>query len=60
MLTVFGTTHLTGNRLAFAVISGGYLVAAIPFEERSLERAFGNQYRQYRQRVRWRILPFIY
>lgn len=59
-LMLFGTTHMTGDRLAFAVISGGYLVAGIPFEERSLERTFGNQYRQYRQRVRWRILPFLY
>jgi methanethiol S-methyltransferase len=60
MLIVFGAAKLTGDRLAFAAISSAYLVIAIPWEERSLEGAFGESYRQYKARVRWRVVPFIY
>jgi protein-S-isoprenylcysteine O-methyltransferase Ste14 len=60
MLAVFGTPHLTGDRLVFALISSAYLMVAVPWEERSLEREFGVAYRRYRQRVRWRVLPFLY
>ena len=37
-----------------------YLVVAIPWEERSLERSFGDEYERYKARVRWRMIPFIY
>jgi protein-S-isoprenylcysteine O-methyltransferase Ste14 len=60
MLIVFGAANMTGDRLAFAVLSSSYLVAAIPWEERSLEAAFGSAYRRYKGRVRWRILPGVY
>jgi len=60
MLAVFGTPHLTGDRLMFAIVSSAYLVVAVPWEERSLERVFGESYRRYRQRVRWRVVPFVY
>jgi len=60
MLMVFGSAHLTGDRLLFAVVSSLYLVVAIPWEERSLEDAFGDAYREYKNRVRWRVLPFVY
>jgi methanethiol S-methyltransferase len=60
MLIVFGAAHMTGDRLAFAVMTTVYLLMAIPWEERSLERAFGDSYRQYRTAVRWRILPSVY
>ena len=60
MLAVFGTPHLTGDRLAFAIVSSAYLVVAVPWEERSLERVFGESYRRYQQRVRWRVVPFVY
>jgi protein-S-isoprenylcysteine O-methyltransferase Ste14 len=60
MLMVFGAAHLTGDRLAFAVMSTLYLVIAVNWEERALEREFGEAYRRYRQEVRWRIVPFIY
>lgn len=58
--SVFGTPHMTGDRLAFAAISTLYLVAAVPFEERALRRTFGADYARYAQTVRWRIVPFIY
>jgi protein-S-isoprenylcysteine O-methyltransferase Ste14 len=60
ILMVFGTSHMTGDRLVFAAISSAYLLVAIPWEERSLEAAFGEAYRQYKQRVRWRVLPYVY
>jgi protein-S-isoprenylcysteine O-methyltransferase Ste14 len=60
MLMVFGTPHMTGDRLVFAAITCAYLLVAIPWEERSLETAFGDSYRQYKRRVRWRVLPYVY
>src|SRR5207245_11624808 len=54
LLAVFGPAHMTGDRLAFATISSLYLVVAISWEERSLVRAFGPRYEEYRQQVRWR------
>ena len=44
---VFGTAHMTGDRLAFAVLTTVYLVARDPWEERSLGAAFGDDYRRY-------------
>src|SRR5262249_7989471 len=55
MLAVFATPHMTGDRLAFAVMTTAYLVAAVPFEERSLARSFGDDYARYRRDVRWRM-----
>lgn len=60
ILATFGTAHMTGDRLAFAVITGFYLLAAVPFEEASLLNSFGEDYRRYRQRVRWRVIPYVY
>ncbi len=60
VLVVFGTPHLTGDRLAFAAMTTIYLLVAIPWEERALEQAFGAAYARYKIRVPWRLLPFIY
>lgn len=60
ILAVFGHPHMTGDRLAFAAISSIYLLAAVPLEERSLGAVFGRAYDEYRQRVRWRVIPFVY
>ena len=60
ILMVFGAALMTADRLAFAAITTLYLVLAIPWEERSLRTAFGNDYERYAQRVRWRMIPFIY
>jgi len=60
VLLFFGIPHMTGDRLAFAALTSLYLVIAIPFEERSLVRCFGDDYRRYRRRVRWRLIPFVY
>ena len=60
VLMTFGAAHMTGDRLAFAAISTAYLIVAIPWEERSLVRAFGEAYVDYRRRVRWRMVPHVY
>jgi methanethiol S-methyltransferase len=59
-MMVFGAAHMTGDRLAFAAMTTFYLVVAIPLEERSLRRSFGDDYTRYTRAVRWRMIPFIY
>lgn len=60
ILIVFGAAGMTGDRLAFAVLTTAYLVIAVPWEERSLTQTFGDEYQRYQRLVRWRMLPFIY
>jgi protein-S-isoprenylcysteine O-methyltransferase Ste14 len=60
VLVVFGVPHMTGSRLLLAALSTVYLVAAIPLEERQLERGFGEGYREYRRQIRWRMVPGVY
>jgi len=59
-LMFFGAAHMTVDRLAFAVLTMAYLVVAVPWEERSLKQSYGDDYVRYSQRVRWRIVPFLY
>jgi protein-S-isoprenylcysteine O-methyltransferase Ste14 len=60
VLAVLGTAHMTGDRLVFGALTTLYLLIAIPWEERSLIRSFGDEYARYQRAVRWRIVPFIY
>ena len=60
VLVVFGAPHMTATRFVFAVVSTAYLALAIPFEERGLIRTFGQDYLDYRRKVRWRMLPGLY
>ena len=60
VLFVFGAPQMTMTRFVFATISTAYLAMAIPFEERALVAAFGQPYRDYQQRVRWRMIPGVY
>ena len=38
IVAAFGTPHLTGDRLAFAILTSLYLVIAIPWEEQKTKR----------------------
>lgn len=60
LLAVFGAAHMTADRLTFAAITSAYLFVAIPWEERSLLRMFGEPYARYQRTVRWRIIPYVY
>lgn len=60
VLLLFGTTHMTGDRLLFAGLSTFYIVVAMPFEEAGLEAQFGTRYAEYRRAVRWRLIPYIH
>lgn len=60
LLFVFGTPDMTFTRLEFAVLSSAYLALAIPLEERALIHTFGDEYRAYRTKVKWRMLPGVY
>ena len=59
-LLTFGAAHMTGDRLFFAGIAAAYLLIAMPFEERSLLRSFGDGYAEYRRVVRYRLVPYVY
>src|SRR5688500_12716118 len=60
VLMVWPAATMTGSRLVFAALSTAYLVMAIPLEERTLVRDFGEEYRDYQRAVRWRMVPFLY
>jgi protein-S-isoprenylcysteine O-methyltransferase Ste14 len=60
ILMVFATPVMTTSQLLFAVTSTLYLVAAIPFEERSLVEVFPEKYGAYQKEMRWRLIPFIW
>jgi methanethiol S-methyltransferase len=60
VLAVFGAAHMTADRLTFAAITTGYLILAVPWEERALRRTFGAQYERYQRTVRWRMVPYVY
>ena len=60
VLMVFAIPVMTASRLLFAVISTGYLIAAIPLEERSLIQAFGQKYVAYQSQMKWRLIPFVW
>ena len=60
VLMVWPTPVMTGTRLMFATISTLYLAIAIPLEERSLIKMFGEEYRDYARDVRAKMIPFLY
>jgi methanethiol S-methyltransferase len=59
-LMVLAASPMTMTRLVFAAVSCGYLVAAIPFEERSLRNASPAAYAAYAAKVRWKLIPRLF
>jgi len=59
-LFVFGAPMMTSTRATFAIISTGYLMMAIPWEERGLVATFGQEYQAYRRKVKTRMIPWVY
>lgn len=60
VLMLAATPHMTGDRFLFVVSLLVYVAIAMPLEERSLTAQFGDDYRLYRARVRWRLIPYIH
>ena len=51
LLIFWGAPTMTTGHLLFSVIMSGYILVALRFEERDLERHIGEPYRRYRQQV---------
>ncbi len=57
IMAVWATPHMTAGHLLLAIGLTGYILIALPFEERDLVRTFGKPYREYQQRMP-RLIPF--
>jgi protein-S-isoprenylcysteine O-methyltransferase Ste14 len=51
LFAFWATPTMTVAHLVFALATTGHILAAIPLEERDLIRAFGDEYRRYRERA---------
>lgn len=60
ILLVWSLPVMTGTRLTFAAISTIYILLVMPYEEASFRRAYGKQYDQYTNQVRYRLFPGLY
>jgi methanethiol S-methyltransferase len=57
IIAFWSTPRMTFGHLFFSIMTTAYIVVAIQFEERDLMRAYGDTYREYRQRVSM-LIPF--
>jgi methanethiol S-methyltransferase len=60
IMLVWSLPVMTGTRMVFAATSTIYILLAVPNEERGLMAHFGPAYAHYRQKVKWRVFPFVY
>ena len=60
LLLVFSVDTMTMTRLILALASLAYIVAAIPFEERTLRATSGDAYERYSKQVRWKLVPRVF
>lgn len=60
ILFVFGVGSMTMTRFVFAAVSTGYLLLAIPLEERTLRATAGPAYDAYMRRVPRKLIPWVY
>lgn len=51
IVAFWSTPHMTVGHLFFAIVTTAYILVAIQFEERDLVGFYGDQYRNYRQKV---------
>jgi methanethiol S-methyltransferase len=56
LIGFWATPFMTVGHLVFALVTTGYILIALRLEERDLVARFGEQYAEYRRRVRG-LLP---
>jgi protein-S-isoprenylcysteine O-methyltransferase Ste14 len=57
MIAFWATPTMTAAHLFFAVMTTGYMLTAIQFEERDLIKHFGSKYEEYRRTIPM-LIPF--